>query len=140
MSYCRIDPIRIKTPDYTPRQKGGQGVVSVGSLSLRPSEEVKQLVFKLKGIAEEVQPSAEELSEFLRIVTEELEIWPPEIHVMAEMIEMSREALDEWQHSMNVAVKVLEWNRNDAEESTKFFKVCSPVTTFSRAVQSKSSL
>ncbi|KAG9022329.1 hypothetical protein FS837_006446, partial [Tulasnella sp. UAMH 9824] len=104
----------------TTLQKGGHGVVGVGTLRLPKA--AKELVLKLKSIAEGNALSPEKLKKALPKLKEKLNIWPPEIDAMAEMIKMTPEALKKWRPKMKVAVKMLEWNRDDTEESTKFFK------------------
>ncbi|KIO23794.1 hypothetical protein M407DRAFT_26788 [Tulasnella calospora MUT 4182] len=122
VSGYRIDPIRIKMTDPTAGKKGGQGVVTVGTLSL-PAV-VKQFLFKLKTAAEEAGRSPEELKIILPELKGELKEWPPEmpVDVAVEMLRVPPEVLKEWLPEVKVAVKRLEWNRDGAEESTKFFK------------------
>ncbi|KAG9042096.1 hypothetical protein FS837_011355 [Tulasnella sp. UAMH 9824] len=120
MSHLRIDPIKIKMTDATRRQKGGQGVVIVGTRSL--PETAKKLVSYLKVTAENLGLSPENFRNSLQEMKEKFEKWPPEIDAMAEMIEMGPEALDKWRPEMKVAVKMFGWNCDDIEESTKFFK------------------
>ncbi|KIO23797.1 hypothetical protein M407DRAFT_26789 [Tulasnella calospora MUT 4182] len=120
ISHYRIDPIRLKMTDRTPRKRGGQGVVIVGTLSL-PTW-VKEVVFVLKEAAEESKLSPEALKESLPRLKKKYKDWRPVLDLAVEMAGRPLEELKGWLPEMKVAVKMLEWDRDDAEDSTKFFK------------------
>lgn len=112
----------------------------MGTLSL--PEEIKMFVLLLIATAQWSEMSPEELIQQLPELRGEIKHWPPELTVDAaiEMLRISPKGVKEWPLETRVAVKLLEWNRDDAEESSKFFKVCSYLASSSFPLfQSKSS-
>lgn len=124
MSDYRIDPIRIQTTDAEPGARGGQGVVTAGTLL--PKDDFKEMP----------RPTLDKLfpGGYRELLIEALVELLPEAQgqsfpeAVKELLpraskKLVAEAIKKPQLERKVAVKKLEWPRDGAENSTKFFKV-----------------
>lgn len=123
MVHYRIDPANIRMTDPTAGKRGGEGVVTIGTLSL--PEVVKIFISRLKSSAEHLGLSPEQQKWLLPQMRGKFKEWPYGLPVDAavEMLGMPPETFKDWLPETTVAVKSFEWSRGDAKESAKFFKV-----------------
>ncbi|KIO20160.1 hypothetical protein M407DRAFT_30195, partial [Tulasnella calospora MUT 4182] len=141
MSRYRLDPTSIETADPTPRARGGQGVVLIGTLTQPGTLRILQLVpkkfekllpkFLEKFICDESNEMQLEALEKIipsgpdELVFEAFKRLSSEARkkdMTGKLKELVFEGFQELFFGKKVAVKELEWPRNDTEESARFFK------------------
>lgn len=150
MSRYRLDPSRIETADTTPRARGGQGVVIIGTLThpgalniLLPkrAEEIYPKYFEKLLCNDSNQLHLEAVEGFnwadigcYEAVLEafkRLQSGALKDTMSRELKEMVFEGFKELIFGKKVAVKTLEWPCDDTGRSIKFFKVSAASYFFS---------